>query len=93
MPRGQYERKPKPAPPPDAFEGPAPLIIIQPGPNGSTFNAYGLSLSEVMDELRRTLIHLVAGQAGVQVISHQIPRKAAVVAASNGSHIDEETEQ
>lgn len=92
MPRGQYERKPKTEPAPQTFEGPAPLIIIQPGPNGTAFNAYGLNLPAVIDELRRTLVHLVAGQAGVQVISHEIPRKAAVVAASNGSHIDEETD-
>ena len=90
MPRG-YPNKPKTAP--DFTAGPAPLIIIQPGPDGTQFNAYDLDLPQVVDELRRTLVHLVASQAGARVIAHSIPRQAAVVANGNGSHtrIAEET--
>lgn len=82
MPRG-YPNKPKASP--ISTAGPAPLIIIQPGPDGTQFNAYDLDLPQVVDELRRTLVHLVASQAGARVIAHQIPRQAAVIANGNGS--------
>jgi hypothetical protein len=91
MPRG-VRNTPKPSPAYTA--GPSPLIIIQPGPDGTQFNAYDLDLPQVVDELRRTLVHLVASQAGARVIAHSIPRQAAVVANGNGSHtrIVEETD-
>lgn len=72
MPRGIP--KPKPA------ATPAPMILVQPDADGSIgFNAYGLEAGEIIDTLRRSLLHLVATQAGVQVISLEVPPLAAVV--------------
>lgn len=78
MPRGIPNNKPI---------SPAPLLLIEPEPNGSIrFNAYGLEHTEVIDLLRRTLLHLVATQnGGVQVISLEVPSQAAVVAARRPS--------
>jgi hypothetical protein len=55
------------------------MIIIQPRADGTRLDAYNLALAEIVDELRRSLIHLVATQAGVTIITHDIPRAAAVV--------------
>lgn len=76
---------PKPTPPEPVVSrvetmliAPAPLILIEPGPDGTRFNAYGLELPEIIEELRRALVHLVATSAGVEVISVTIPRDAAI---------------
>jgi hypothetical protein len=59
--------------------GPAPLIIIQPGLEGTRLDVYGLNAIDAIDELRLTLLHLVAMQADVQIISAVISRQSAVV--------------
>ena len=64
----------------------APMIIIQPQAGATRLDAYNLALSEIVDELRRAIIHLVAMDAGVAVISHTIPRDAAVAAPVAHSH-------
>ena len=75
MPRGYPNPKSAPAP---ATE-PAPMILIEPAADGAIrLNAYGLSAGEVVDALRRSLIHLHAQRAGVQVISLQVPPMPAV---------------
>lgn len=92
MPRGIPNNKPAPVAAPVAEE-PAPMIFIEPGLDGAIrLNAYGLYAGEVVDALRRALIHLAAQRAGVQVISLEVPAKAAVAASttakpsSNGRH-------
>ena len=78
MPRG-YPNKSATVALPD---GPAPMILIEPGADGAIrFNAYGLDAGEVVDVLRRSLLHVVASHAGVQVISLEVPMRAAVVAS------------
>jgi hypothetical protein len=66
------------------------MIIIQPRVDGTRLDAYNLVLAEIVDELRRSLIHLVATQAGVTIITHDIPRAAAVAptpaVSSNNGH-------
>lgn len=58
------------------------MIFIEPLLDGSIrLNAYGLYAGEVMDALRRALIHLHAQRSGVQVISVEVPAAAAVVAS------------
>ena len=57
----------------------APMIIIQPRSDGTRLGAYNLHRVEIIDELRRALIHLVATGAGVTIISHDIPKAAVVV--------------
>lgn len=80
MPRGYP--KPKPAAAAGVPEGPTPMIFIEPLVDGAIrLNGYGLDAGEVVDALRRSLIHLVAQRAGVQVISVEVPARAAVVAA------------
>lgn len=80
MPRG-IPNQPKAQPPAaPVADSAAPMIIIQPGPAGTRLDAYNLALAEIVDELRRSLIHLVATNAGCTVISHDIPRAAAIVA-------------
>ena len=76
MPRGVRNTPKPPAVAP--ADGPAPLIIIQPGPDGLEFNAYGLDLPEVIDTLRRALIYLVASQAGAHTIPHTIRRNGHI---------------
>lgn len=56
-----------------------PLILLQPQADGTVINAYGLEVAAVIDELRRSLIHLVAMQHGM-TIDVIVPRRAAVVA-------------
>lgn len=56
------------------------MIFIEPALDGSIrLNAYGLHAGEVVDALRRSLIHLAAQRAGVQVISLEVPPRATVV--------------
>lgn len=80
MPRGYPT--PKTAPAPAAEAQPAPMIFIEPGPDGAIrFNAYGLDAGQIIGTLRRTLLHLVATQSGVQVISLDVPPHALVLPA------------
>lgn len=81
MPRG-YPANTKAAPVATVVPmEPAPMIFIEPGLDGSIrLNAYGLDGGEIVEVLRRSLLHLVASQAGVQVISVDVPMRAAVVA-------------
>lgn len=80
MPRG-IPKKAAPAQAP-VTEGPTPMVLIEPLVDGAIrLNGYGLEAGEVVDALRRSLIHLVAQRAGVQVISVEVPARAAVVAA------------
>lgn len=58
--------------------GPAPLIIIQPGPEGTRLDVYGINAIEAIDELRLTLLHLVAMQSDMPIISAVISRKTAI---------------
>lgn len=82
MPRGYPNPKPAPVAPVVAEE-PEPMIFIEPGRDGSIrLNAYGLYAGEVVDALRRALIQLHAQRAGVQVISMEVPARAAVVAST-----------
>ena len=88
MPRG-IPNQPKAQPPAaPVADSAAPMIIIQPGPAGTRLDAYNLALAEIVDELRRALIHLVATNAGV-TITHTIPRDAAVIVqpAPDGSRV------
>ena len=82
MPRGIPNKSAAPAVVP-VPEEPAPMIFIEPARDGSIqLNAYGLYAGEVLDTLRRALIHLHAQRAGVQVISLEVPPAAAVVPAN-----------
>lgn len=77
MPRGV--RKVSAAP---AAQGPAPMVLIEPAADGAIrLNAYGLDGGEIVDLLRRSLLHVVAMQAGVEVISVEVPAHGAVVAS------------
>lgn len=77
MPRGYPNKSAAPA-----LQSPAPMVLIEPAADGSIrLNAYGLGGGEIVDVLRRSLLHLVASQAGVQVISLDVPAHAAVVAS------------
>lgn len=79
MPKG-IPNKPSPPPSAPAETSPAPLIILQPQADGTRIDAYGLDHATVVDELRRALLHLVARQSGVTIISEVVSRQAAVVA-------------
>lgn len=62
-------------------QGP-PMMLIEPAADGAIrLNAYGLDGGEIVELLRRRLLHVVALQAGVQVISVEVPARAAVVAS------------
>lgn len=77
MPRGI--RKVDAAPEAPAVSEPPAMIFIEPGRDGDIrLNAYGMDGGEVVDVLRRSLLHMAASQAGVQVISLEVPRAAAV---------------
>lgn len=84
MPKGYPN--PQPVPPPS----PAPMILIEPAAEGTPalragasvrFNAYGLDPAEIIDLLRRSLLHLVAQQSGIEIITLDVPARAAVVAS------------
>jgi len=60
---------------------PAPMILIEPAGDAIRLNAYGLDPGQIVDLLRRTLLHVVATHSGVQVISLDVPPAAAVVAS------------
>lgn len=77
MPRG-VPNKPKESVPTET-SSPAPLIILQPQADGTRIDAYNLDHATVIDELRRALLHLVARQSGVTIISEVISRQAYVV--------------
>lgn len=82
MPRGYPNKGSAPA----GQLGSAPMILIEPGADGAIrLNGYGLDAGEIVDVLRRSLLHLVANQAGVQVISVEVPMRAAVVATPRTS--------
>lgn len=82
MPRGYPNKSAAPAAP-VVSEEPEPMIFIEPGRDGSIrLNAYGLYAGEVIEALRRALIHLHAQRAGVQVISLEVPARAAAIAVS-----------
>lgn len=84
MPRGIPNAKlaPSAAPAPVVPEEPAPMIFIEPLADGSIrMNAYGLYAGEVVDALRRSLLHLVAQQSGIEIITLDVPARAAVVAS------------
>jgi hypothetical protein len=56
--------------------------LIEPLVDGAIrLNGYDLEAGEVVDALRRSLIHLVAQRAGVRVINLEVPARAAVVVA------------
>lgn len=81
MPRGIPNNKPKSesTPPMKAgLDGPAPLIIIQPGQEGTRLDVYGINAIEAIDELRLTLLHLVAMQSDMPIISAVISRQTAI---------------
>lgn len=85
MPRGYPNKSTAPAAAPVVNDEPEPMIFIEPGRDGSIrLNAYGLWAGEVIEALRRALIHLHAQRAGVQVISLEVPARAAVVASAPG---------
>lgn len=78
MPKG-YPTPKTPAPAGD----PAPMIFVEPLPDSAIrINAYGLDNGQVIDALRRTLLHLLATQSGVQIISLDVPPQAAIVRAT-----------
>lgn len=78
MPRGVRTRSAAPV-----AQGSAPMVLIEPVDDGSIqFNAYGLSGGAIVDVLRRSLLHVVALQAGVEVISMEVPAHGAVVVAA-----------
>lgn len=80
MPKGIPNKSAAPAQP--AVVEPAPMIFIEPAADGAIrLNAYGLDGGEIVEVLRRSLLHVVASQAGVQVISLDVPARAAVVAS------------
>jgi hypothetical protein len=56
------------------------VIILQPQADGTRIDAYGLDLPAAIDELRRALLHLVATQSGVTIISTTVGRNMAVLA-------------
>lgn len=76
MPKGYPNPKPLS---PSAL--PAPMIFIEPAAEGIRFNAYGLDAAEIIDALRRSLLHLVAQQSGIEIITLDVPARAAVVAS------------
>ena len=79
MPRGVRTRSAAPV-----AQGSAPMVLIEPVDDGSIrFNAYGLSGGAIVDVLRRSLLHVVALQAVVEVISMEVPAHGAVVASSS----------
>lgn len=88
MPRGIPNAKTAPQPAAQVVVVPeeqAPMIFIEPALDGSIrVNAYGLYAGEVVDALRRVLIHLAAQRAGVQVISQEVPPRATVAPAGKG---------
>jgi hypothetical protein len=58
------------------------MVLIEPAADGAIrLNAYGLDGGEIVDLLRRSLLHVVAMQAGVEVISVEVPAHGAVVAS------------
>lgn len=73
MPRGYPNPKPTPA------RDPAPMILIEPAGDAIRFNAYGLDAGQMIDLLRRSLLHLVATQSGLHVVSIEVPPAAAIV--------------
>lgn len=78
MPRGIPN--PKPAPAPVASQDPAPMIFIEPAFDGSIrINGYGLSAAQIVDSLRRVLIHLVANQSGIETITLDVPPRATIL--------------
>ncbi len=71
-----------PAPLPNAGQATfarAPLIIIQPGPNGTSYECYELRSDQVITELRLVLLDLVAQQTDVPIIRGFAQRSDAVV--------------
>ena len=77
MPRGIRNASAAPA-----AQGPAPMVLIEPVDGAIRLNAYGLDGGEIVELLRRSLLQVVATQAGVQVISVEVPAHAAVVAST-----------
>lgn len=77
MPRG-IPNKPKTESTPSIVKadkaGPAPLIIIQPASEGTRLDVYGIDAIDAIDEMRLALLHLVAMQADVPIISAVISR-------------------
>lgn len=80
MPKGIRNQPKESTPPMNAGPAgaPAPLIILQPQDSDTRIDAYGLTHSECIDELRHALIHLVAIQSGVTLISTTVSRQAAI---------------
>ena len=77
MPKGYPNPKTPPA------SEPAPMILIEPADDGAIrFNAYGLETAQMVDVLRRSLLHVVAMQSGMQVVRLDVPPAAAVVVPS-----------
>jgi hypothetical protein len=80
MPKGIRNQPKESTPPMNAGPAgaPAPMIILQPQDSGTRIDAYGLTHIECIDELRHALIHLVAIQSGVTLISTTVSRQAAI---------------
>jgi hypothetical protein len=81
MPKGIPNNKPKveSTPPMKAGQaGPAPLILIQPRPDGTLLDVYGLNAIDAIDELRLALLHLVAMQTDLPIIREVISRQTAI---------------
>lgn len=77
MPRGIPNKQPTPLPTkPDqpTINAMPALIILQPAADGTR-----------IDELRRVLLHLVARQAGVTIISEVVSRQARIVPAQRAT--------
>lgn len=85
MPRGIPNKQPSPPMKADNPTAIPPLILLQPAIDGTRIDAYGLDPDECIDELRRALLHLVARQAGVTIISEVVSRQAAVVLAQRAT--------
>lgn len=58
--------------------GPAPLILIQPRPDGTLLDVYGLNAIDAIDEVRLALLHLVAMQTDLPIIREVISRQTAI---------------
>ena len=76
IPKAKTESEPAPAPAPLMTP---PLILLQPGPDGSQFTSYGLEIVDIIESLRLALIHAVAKHAGATVIDESISRNNRIL--------------
>lgn len=58
--------------------GPAPLITIQPGPEGVQLDVHGMTAKDAIESLRLSLVHLVALRSDAPISRAVVSRQTAV---------------